>query len=83
MFNRAIKSGLMKKDQYPFDDYEISNLKSTPNKRALTKQQFLSIRDLNLEDHPNLLLSIAYFSFLLLQSWDIFLRYNALRVEEY
>ncbi len=63
MLNRAIKSGLMKKDKYPFDDYKISSLKSTPNKRSLTKDQFISIRDLNLKGHQNLLLSKLIFLF--------------------
>lgn len=61
--NRAVKSGLMKSTKYPFKDYKISALKSTPTKRALTIEQFKAIRGLNLKDHMHLLETKLLFLF--------------------
>ncbi|MBI9036332.1 MAG: site-specific integrase [Bacteroidales bacterium] len=50
VYNRAIKEGLAKKELYPFDKYKIKTEKT--QKRALSKDEIISIRDIDLEDFP-------------------------------
>jgi site-specific recombinase XerD len=50
IYNRAIKEGMAKKELYPFDTYQIKFEKT--QKRALTKDEIIQIRDVNLDKHP-------------------------------
>ena len=47
IYNRAIKERAAKKENYPFDEYKIKNSKT--QKRALTKEEIIKIRDMNLK----------------------------------
>ncbi len=52
IMNRAIKKDkLLKPEQYPFHDYEISKLDHTTKTRATTKDVIHKIRDLTFPDH--------------------------------
>jgi site-specific recombinase XerD len=42
-YNKAIKNNIVKKDYYPFDDYNVSQLKETTVKRAITKDDIQKI----------------------------------------
>ena len=59
IFNKAIKSGIVEKELYPFNDYKI---KSTPTeKRALDWQQLKKILDVKLEPKDKLFNARNYF----------------------
>ena len=49
LYNKAIKENVVKKQYYPFDEYKISNLKITPNRRAISHEDIKSIEKLELE----------------------------------
>jgi len=52
VLNKAIKKDkLLKPEQYPFHDYEISKLDHTTKTRATTKEVIHKIRDLTFPDH--------------------------------
>ena len=63
VFNKAISRKMISQDLYPFKFYKISRLKLTPNKRALTIDEFKKIRDLDLATYPNLIEAYNYFMF--------------------
>lgn len=63
IINKAITRKLIPQDIYPFRDYKISKLKSKPAKRALTIDEFRSIRDIDLTAHPHLIETHNYFMF--------------------
>ncbi|HFK5520902.1 site-specific integrase [Elizabethkingia anophelis] len=63
VFNKAISRKMISQDLYPFKFYKISRLKLTPNKRALTIEEFKRIRDLDLTPYPNLIEAYNYFMF--------------------
>ena len=42
-YNKAIKNNIVKKDYYPFDDYNVSQLRETTVKRAITKDDIQKI----------------------------------------
>jgi len=50
VYNRAIKEGLAKKELYPFDKFKIKTEKI--QKRALSKDEIILIRDIDLDDFP-------------------------------
>lgn len=49
IYNRAIKEGLARKDLYPFENFKIKTEKTI--KRALTKEEIIQIRDINLDKY--------------------------------
>ncbi len=63
IINKAITRKLIPQEIYPFRDYKISKLKSKPVKRALTIDEFRSIRDIDLSEHPHLKETHNYFMF--------------------
>lgn len=63
VFNDAILKNITSKDNYPFNTYKISKLKSTSNKRAITFESIQKIKNLNLSEFPNLINSRNYFIF--------------------
>lgn len=63
VYNKAIINGLASKDDYPFESYKVSKLKSTSNKRAISFENIQKIRNLDLTDHPTLVNSRNYFIF--------------------
>ncbi|MFB9056700.1 site-specific integrase [Mariniflexile ostreae] len=63
LFNKARKRGLIPKEPYPFENYQISKLKSNISKRALTIEEFKKIRDVDLSDYPHLVEAHNYFMF--------------------
>jgi site-specific recombinase XerD len=50
IYNRAIKEGFAKREDYPFLHYKVKSEKT--QKRALTKDQIKQIRDLDLSSDP-------------------------------
>jgi len=50
IYNRAIKEGFAKRENYPFLHYKVKSEKT--QKRALTKDQIKQIRDLDLSSDP-------------------------------
>jgi len=50
VYNRAIKEGVAKKELYPFDKYKIKTEKT--QKRALSKDEIIAIRDIELDNFP-------------------------------
>jgi Site-specific recombinase XerD len=50
IYNRAVKEGVAKKDLYPFDNFKIKTEKTA--KRALTKDEIIQIRDIDLGKFP-------------------------------
>ena len=63
VFNKAQEEKLIKKGIYPFNEYKISKLNTTTEKRALTKNQIDKIKDLKLEDGSKISDSKNYFMF--------------------
>jgi site-specific recombinase XerD len=63
VFNKAEEEKLIKKGIYPFNEYKISKLNTTTEKRALTKNQIDKIKDLKLEDGSKISDSKNYFMF--------------------
>lgn len=66
--NRAIKEGIMHRDQYPFETaqtrgYSMKRLKSKANPRALTEEDMDKLKRFPLEDHPHLAESVRLFLF--------------------
>ncbi|WP_421918852.1 phage integrase SAM-like domain-containing protein [Marinifilum sp.] len=61
IYNRAIKEGYAKKENYPFDNYQIKNAKT--QKRALTKEDIIKLRDLDLNGKPAQERARDYFMF--------------------
>jgi integrase len=66
--NRAIKEGIMHRDQYPFETaqtrgYSMKRLKSKANPRALTEEDMAKLKRFPLEDHPHLAESVRLFLF--------------------
>jgi integrase len=51
VYNRAIKEGLAKKELYPFVKFKIKTEKT--QKRALSKDEIISIRDIDLVSFPS------------------------------
>ena len=63
VFNRAINRKLISQDLYPFKFYKISKLKSKPNKRALTIDEFKKFKSVDLSKNPLLVEAYNYFMF--------------------
>lgn len=62
-FNKAIKRGVMHRDNYPFEVYKVSKIKPENNKRAVSIDEFKKIRDVNLSGYPELIEAYNYFMF--------------------
>ena len=43
VYNKAIKDNIIKRDYYPFNDYNVSKLKENTAKRAITKEDILNV----------------------------------------
>lgn len=63
LYNDAIKKDFAKKENYPFDKYKISKLKSRPDKRALSIDNVQKIKELDITKYPNLINTKNYFLF--------------------
>ena len=61
IYNRAIKEGITREEYYPFKNYKIKSEKT--QKRAITKDDINTIRDLKLKNTPDLILARDYFLF--------------------
>jgi site-specific recombinase XerD len=67
-YNKAIKDNVVKKDYYPFDDFNVSRLKEVTPKRAISKEDIQKIIDFDVstitKHHSSLLqLSKDWFLF--------------------
>lgn len=65
---KAMKAGLMHRDQYPFETgtqagYSLSDLKSERNPRALTDEDMDKLKRFPFNDHPHLSQSVRLFLF--------------------
>lgn len=63
IYNDAIKKGYAKEENYPFKLYKISKLKTNSNKRALSIDNIIKIRNFNTYESPNLIDAKQYFLF--------------------
>lgn len=63
IYNSAISKEIANKEDYPFENYKISKLKATSNKRAISFEDVQKIRMLDLTKHPTLINSRNYFIF--------------------
>lgn len=61
-FNKAIKNGVVDKAYYPFEEYNVSQLKEVTSKRALKKEDILKILDFDTSLISNRPQSLAQFS---------------------
>jgi integrase len=66
--NRAIKEGIMHRDQYPFETprtrgYSMKRLKSKASPRSLTEADMDKLKRFPLDDHPHLAESFRLFLF--------------------
>ncbi len=53
VYNDAIRKGYAKQEDYPFKHYDMSRLKSTGIKRALTRDEVRLVEQLDLEQYPH------------------------------
>lgn len=63
LVNKAIQRKIMSKEDYPFDEYLISKLKTKTKKRALTLEDFRKFKNVDLTERPELLEAYHYFMF--------------------
>ena len=63
IYNNAISKGLVSKEDYPFENYKVSKLKATSNKRAISYDNVQKIREQDLSENPTLINSRNYFIF--------------------
>ena len=63
IYNFAIERKIAKEQDYPFKVYKVSKLKGKNLKKALTMEEILKIRDLDLEKNPSLVNTRNYFIF--------------------
>lgn len=63
LYNKAIERGIIDRKFYPFHDFKISRFKSNPIKKALTKEEFLKFKNVDLDLYPNLVQSHKFFLF--------------------
>ena len=63
IYNFAIERKIAKEQDYPFKVYKVSKLKGKNLKKALTMEEILKIRDLDLEENPSLVNTRNYFIF--------------------
>jgi len=63
VYNDAIKKGFAKQEHYPFKHYDMSKLKSTGIKKALTREEVRLIQNLDTDKYPLLINFKHYFVF--------------------
>ena len=63
LFNSAVEMRIASKEDYPFDAYKISKLKSGSNKRALNIEDIEKIRNFDCLKNPSFVNSKNYFVF--------------------
>lgn len=63
LFNKAISRKIISRELYPFNEYKIAKLKTNPNKRALSIEDFKKIKEVDLSERPDLLEAYNYFMF--------------------
>ena len=63
MYNDAILKGIVNKDNYPFEKYKISNLRSIADKRALSIQDIEKLINVDISKYPHLTDTKNYFVF--------------------
>ena len=63
LFNDAIKKGAAAPETYPFKTYKISRLKGKGIKRALSLEEFNKIKNLDINEYPQLTDAKNYFLF--------------------
>lgn len=63
LFNDAIDQGFVSYDIYPFRGYKISKLKSTSRKIALSEEDMILFKSIDLSNRPHLINSHKYFLF--------------------
>lgn len=63
LIKKAIQRKIMSKDDYPFEEYKISKLKTKTKKRALTIEDFRKFKNVDLTERPELLEAYHYFMF--------------------
>jgi integrase len=78
-YNRAIDLGLVKRENYPFDKYQIKS--ETTRKRALTNQQIEAIINFPVEEGTHKFHSRNYFAFSYLTRGMNFVDLSRLRFE--
>jgi len=62
-YKKAIADGYVKKENYPFDEFKVSKLKSSTSKRAIRKEEVQKIANLVLEEGTRLFDSRNFFLF--------------------
>lgn len=63
LYNNAISKNIASKEDYPFEQYKVSKLKSTSNKRAITFENIQKIREFDFSENPALINSRNLFIF--------------------
>ena len=63
LFNNAIKKGVTDKRHYPFGVYKVSKFKSNNTKKALSREEFGKMEDLDTSNIPTLVHSHNYMVF--------------------
>lgn len=63
LYNKAISRKIIGQAEYPFREYKISKLKAKSSKRAITIEEFKSLKELDLRELPHLVDSYNYFMF--------------------
>jgi integrase/recombinase XerD len=61
VYNSAIRNGIVKKEEYPFENYKISKLKGVGIKRALSRSEIKSMLDVDITERPDLIDTKNYF----------------------
>ncbi|MDO3423995.1 site-specific integrase [Chryseobacterium sp. APV1] len=63
LIKKAIRRKIISKEDYPFEDYKISKLKTKTKKRALTLDDLTKFKNVDLTERPELLEAYHYFMF--------------------
>lgn len=63
LIKKAIQRKIMSKEDYPFEDYKISKLKTKTKKRALSLDDLRKFKNVDLTERPELLEAYHYFMF--------------------
>ena len=63
IYNDAIRKGFAKQEDYPFKHYDMSKLKSSGIKKALTREEIRLIQNFDTAKYPHLINAKNYFVF--------------------
>lgn len=63
IYNLAIKQKIVKRDNYPFNDFKVSKFKSGMNRKALSIDEVKAIQNIEIEKYPHLTDAYHYFIF--------------------